>query len=70
MTDETHFIFAQVVRATIGLSSTVFAAIMPWQEHIQWGMAILASAIGILVGVASLYSIVRAWKLKKEEIDP
>lgn len=71
MTHHMHYMLATGLRALAGLSGSIFAVILPWQDQLDWGIRIAGGLIGILVGILSALALIRGMKLhtKSVEID-
>lgn len=58
MFDHLHRLITVPIGAIITVSSAtaswVIAAVSPWQEHVDWGMRVCASAVAICVGLYTL----------------
>lgn len=59
-----HESFAEIsFKAIVGICTPLVAALTSFQENIEWGLRITSLIVGVLVGVATLISMIR--KLKK-----
>lgn len=59
-----HESFAEItLKAIVGICTPLVAALTSFQENIEWGLRITSLIIGVLVGVATLISMIR--KLRK-----
>lgn len=46
-----------IIKGLIGTITPLLGAVASWQEHLEWGLRVFSLAIGIVVGAASLISI-------------
>lgn len=51
------------LKGTTGITGSLLAVILPWQEQLEWGVRMAGGFAGLIVAALSIYSI---WKgLKK-----
>lgn len=46
-------------KTIVGICAPILGVLTSFQEQIEWHMRIFSLAVGIIVGLASLYSIIR-----------
>lgn len=54
-----------ILKAFVGISTPLLAALTSYQENIEWGLRITSLVIGVLVGVVTLISMIRKMKGKR-----
>lgn len=50
---------SEVMRGIVGTVFPILGAVTSWQEHLEWGLRIASLVVGILVGLLTLWSLIR-----------
>lgn len=48
-----------VARGTVGTLAPLLGVIASWQQHLEWGLRITSLIVGIAVGAATIWSLLR-----------
>lgn len=57
-----HHIFTDILKGAAGLLVNFLALLTSTQEHLEWGLRCLSLIVGIIVGIATVISLLRKKK--------
>jgi heme A synthase len=50
------------LKTTSGMTGSIVAVVLPWQEHLEWGLRVAGAAAGLIVAILSIISLWRGLK--------
>jgi heme A synthase len=62
MNEQLTYLLGVAWRSVAGVTGATFAAVMPWQEHMEWGVRMAGGLLGVAVALLTVVSLWRGLK--------